>query len=66
MQKKNIDVGIGSRFLTHEGFQSSLMRRTGIRFLSWLVRVVCGIRILDVTSGYRIVNSRYIRLFAGN
>ncbi len=66
MQKENIDVGIGSRFLTHEGFQSSLMRRTGIRFLSWLVRVVCGIRILDVTSGYRIVNSRYIRLFAGN
>ena len=64
MEKEQVDLGIGSRFLERQGFQSSLMRRAGIRFLSGLVRLVSGIRILDVTSGFRIVNKRYVQLFA--
>lgn len=64
MEKEKIDVGIGSRFLEMEGFQSGRMRRTGIRFLSGLIRLVCGADIKDVTSGYRVVNRRFSRLFA--
>ena len=66
MQETGIDMGIGSRFLEHRGFQSSLMRRAGIRFLSGLVFLSCGARIHDATSGFRIVNRRFIRLFARN
>ena len=66
MRQAGIDMGIGSRFLEHQGFQSSRMRRTGIRFLSGLVFLSCGVRIHDVTSGFRIVNRRYIRLFASD
>jgi len=58
------DVVIGSRFVNKEGFQSSKMRRLGIGFLSGLIRLCCGVKILDVTSGYRAVNKKMIGIFA--
>ena len=64
MQENRIDVGIGSRFIKKQGFQSSTARRMGIRFLSNLIRLCCGVRVFDVTSGYRIANKRLIEVFA--
>lgn len=60
------DIVIGSRFLNKEGFQSSCIRRLGIHFLSWLVRVCSGVHIKDVTSGFRAVNQEYIRFYAND
>lgn len=60
------EVVIGSRFLDKEGFQSSPLRRFGINFLSWLIKVCCGADIKDVTSGYRAVGKRMIQLYAHN
>ena len=57
------DVVIGSRFLKGEGFQSSVLRRTGIRFLSLLIRLCTGKKIKDVTSGFRAVNRAYISVY---
>ena len=64
MEENHVDVGIGSRFLEKEGFQTSRSRRTGIRLLSSLIRLVCGITVQDVTSGFRAVNRKFIDLFA--
>ncbi len=58
------DFVIGSRFLEKEGFQSSAMRRLGIRFLSGLIYRLCGLRVLDVTSGMRAANRKTIAYFA--
>mgnify|MGYP001005592921 FL=1 len=58
------DIVIGSRFLTGDGFQSSTVRRFGIRFLSDLIHICDGIRIKDVTSGYRAVNRKFIEIYA--
>ncbi len=58
------DVVIGSRFVDRQGFQSSWARRLGITFLSSLIRLCCGVRIKDVTSGYRAVNRRFIKIYA--
>lgn len=58
------DIVIGSRFITKEGFQSSGMRRLGIKFLSTLIRICCGTKVQDVTSGFRAVNRKGIRLYA--
>lgn len=58
------DIVIGSRFVEKEGFQSTAMRRAGIVFLSGLIRIVTGKRILDVTSGFRAVNRTYMELYA--
>ena len=54
------DVVIGSRFVEKEGFQSSKLRRTGISFLSGLARILTGVKVKDITSGYRYL-SRFLR-----
>ena len=43
---------LGSRHLEHEGFQTSLSRRVGIRWFTLLIRALCGIRVTDPTSGF--------------
>ena len=66
IEDKQADVVIGSRFIDKEGFQSSQARRIGIRILSMLIRLICGAKVKDVTSGFRAVNRRFIELFAEN
>lgn len=58
------DIVIGSRFIDKQGFQSSGMRRIGIRFLSVLIQACCGTKVHDVTSGFRAVNRKYIEEYA--
>ena len=58
------DIVIGSRFMQKEGFQSSQIRRVGIHFLSILAGILTGVRIRDITSGYRAVNRRFIEIYA--
>lgn len=57
------DVVIGSRFMEKEGFQSTFLRRAGISFLSGMVWCCTGNRIYDVTSGFRVVNRKFIDVF---
>lgn len=58
------DIVIGSRFIDKEGFQSSHARRLGIKLLSKLIRLFCGAKVKDVTSGFRAVNREYISFYA--
>ncbi len=60
------DVVIGSRFLTDDGFRSTLMRRSGIRTISAVNRLLTGHRIYDCTSGFRAYNRRAITWLADN
>ena len=36
LQKNYWDVVIGSRFIKNEGFQSTVMRRSGIKYFQWI------------------------------
>ncbi|MCR5628392.1 glycosyltransferase family 2 protein [Eubacterium sp.] len=58
------DICIGSRFIDKEGFQSSALRRFGINFLSFLIKLSCGIKVCDVTSGFRATNVEFTKLYA--
>ena len=58
------DMCIGSRFIKKEGFQTSFMRRVGIRWLSGMIFLLSGKRVLDVTSGFRATNARMTAYFA--
>lgn len=58
------DLVIGSRFLEGEGYRSTALRRAGIRYLSWFLRLRCGARVSDPTSGFRAAGRRAIELFA--
>lgn len=60
------DMVIGSRFITNEGFQSSKMRRVGINFLKYLIKVCCGTSINDTTSGFRATSKPLTKFFSGN
>lgn len=57
------DIAIGSRFIERTGFQSSALRRMGIRWLSTMIFMTTGKKILDVTSGFRAVNARFITIY---
>lgn len=60
------DLVIGSRFVPgrESGFQSTGLRRAGIRYLSALIRLRCGATVTDPTSGFRAANRRVVELFA--
>ncbi len=64
LTKNDLDMVIGSRYITKDGFQSSGMRRLGIRYFTGLIRLLTGRRITDPTSGMRMVNRSVIELFA--
>lgn len=58
------DMVIGSRYIEREGFQSSGLRRVGIRYFSALIRLLTGARVTDPTSGMRMVNRDVMRIYA--
>jgi glycosyltransferase involved in cell wall biosynthesis len=60
----NADVIIGSRFLNKEGFQTSLIRRFGIKYFHWLNRILTHKSVHDTTSGFRLLGARAIKLAA--
>lgn len=66
IQKNHTDMVIGSRFIKKEGFQSSGMRRFGIKFISMIIKMCCGIRIMDTTSGFRACSKKMTEYFSQN
>lgn len=64
MNRQNADMVIASRFLTHQGYTSTLPRRIGINYFSCLIGLLIKKTITDPTSGFRMVNKRLIALFS--
>lgn len=64
LEKNDLDMVIGSRFIEKEGFQSSGLRRVGIRFFTGLIKVLTGTTITDPTSGLRMIGKNVLKIFA--
>lgn len=64
LEETGVDMVIGSRFLEKKGFQSSSLRRVGIRYFTWLIQLLTGKKITDPTSGLRMAGRRVIGYFA--
>ncbi len=64
--RDNLDMVIGSRYIKKEGFQSSGLRRLGIRYFTGLIKLVTGKKITDPTSGMRMAGREVIELYARN
>lgn len=60
--EEKIDVVIGSRYITKEGFQSSWLRRVGINYFKWFNNVLTGVKVHDSTSGYRALNRKALSI----
>lgn len=66
MIKENLDMVIGSRFIEKKGFQSTGIRRIGIRYFTFLIKILTGKTVTDPTSGLRLINRDVMKLFAEN
>lgn len=63
IEQGDADLVIGSRYIDKKGYQSSAIRRVGIRFFKVLIYCLSGKRITDATSGFRAVNRKAMTLF---
>lgn len=67
LQNGEFDVCIGSRFVeTTFGFQSTFMRRIGIRIFALMNLLLIRKKITDSTSGFRAYNKEAIEFLAKN
>lgn len=64
MEKEKVNMVIGSRFIEKQGFQSSGLRRVGIKYFTHLIKILTGVTITDPTSGLRMVDREIIEMFA--
>ncbi|WP_339243666.1 glycosyltransferase family 2 protein [Paenibacillus sp. FSL F4-0243] len=64
--KGQADFVIGSRYIEKKGFQSTVFRRMGISYFSFLIGVLYREKVTDPTSGFRACNKDIIKLFALN
>ena len=64
LEKNDLDMVIGSRFIEKQGFQSSKARRIGINYFTGLIKLCTGQKITDPTSGLRLIGRRTIVQFA--
>ncbi|MHB1485138.1 MAG: glycosyltransferase family 2 protein [Saccharofermentanales bacterium] len=58
------NVCIGSRFIDNEGYQSTNIRRIGIIFYRFLLKLLTGHSFTDPTSGFRAFNRQAIQYFS--
>lgn len=63
LQEMNSDMVIGSRFIDKKGFQSSKLRRIGIKYFTVLIQLLTGKKITDPTSGMRMINRKLLSKF---
>lgn len=63
LEREQLDMLIGSRFIDNQGFQSSFMRRVGIRYFTVFIKMLTGATITDPTSGMRLANRKVIEDF---
>lgn len=60
------DMVIGSRFIDKQGFQTTTMRRLGIKLIKLIIKFCCGLSVTDTTSGFRAIGKDLIKLFSND
>ena len=64
LERDDLDMVIGSRFIENEGFQSTGLRRFGINFFKFLIKLLYGGTITDATSDMRMCSRRVMEEFS--
>ncbi len=62
------NLAVGSRFIDagREGFKSLFVRRQVIRYFSHLIALLTGVRVWDVTSGFRAADRTALEIYAAD
>lgn len=61
---KGNDIVIGSRFVEKTKYEQTFFRMLGINIISFITKLMTGVKIYDTTSGYRAVNKNIIEEFS--
>lgn len=60
----DVDIVIGSRFAESSlNYSASVLRKSAIRWLSFVISKICKTKLTDVTSGFRLSSAGAIELF---
>jgi glycosyltransferase involved in cell wall biosynthesis len=66
-QENSTDIVIGSRYIQNDSFRSTLARRSGSKLIAWILNILFGVKVItDPTSGFRMMNSKAIKIFSEN
>jgi glycosyltransferase involved in cell wall biosynthesis len=61
---QEFDIVIGSRFAeSSPNYSASVLRKSAIRWLSFVISKICKTKLTDVTSGFRLSSAGAIELF---
>lgn len=60
------DLVIGSRYINKKGFQSTILRRIGIKWIEFITKLLMSNSSTDSTSGFRACSKKLIKFFANN
>lgn len=64
LDRGDVDLVLGSRFLEDAGYRPGVTRATGMRLFRGLAFLATGKRFSDVTSGYQALNRDVLQFFA--
>ncbi|KAF0146403.1 MAG: family 2 glycosyl transferase [Nitrospirae bacterium] len=62
--KDEVDIVIGSRFLSEESYSAPFVRRMGMYFFGFITSVLTGRKITDPTSGFQALNKKVMEFYA--
>jgi len=62
----DIDVAIGSRFLSNKKYRTSLPRKLGMKLFGSIASLIMGQKVTDPTSGFQALNRRAIKFYGSD
>lgn len=64
MKRFNVDLIIGSRYLSDKVYKNTLVRKCGIKCLAWFLSLICKRTVTDPTSGFQMLSRPLLYLFS--
>lgn len=63
---RDIDVAIGSRFLSNEKYRTSFPRKFGMKLFGSIASFIMGQKVTDPTSGFQALNKKAIKFYGSD
>jgi len=62
----DVDVAIGSRFLSNKKYRTSLPRKLGMKLFGSIASLIMGQKVTDPTSGFQALNRKAIKFYGSD
>lgn len=63
-KKDEYDIVLGSRFLSNSPYKLDLFKKLGIKVMRFLLKILCGLRLTDPTTGFQLLNKKALEVLA--